>query len=57
MNLNDWQCPKCKKVEVDKEEPPTCCGEKMKKMYVANRVIWKTPGCTKTVPFPDKEKK
>jgi len=57
MILNDYKCSKCKKIAIDKEHPPTCCGLPMDKIYVPNRVIWKTPGCHKTVPFPKKEDK
>ena len=57
MILNDYKCSKCKKIAIDKEHPPTCCGLPMDKIYVPNRVVWKTPGCTRTVPFPKKEDK
>jgi len=56
MILNDYECTVCGHVEVDKMKPPRHCGKKMRKIYVPLVVSWKTPGCTRTVPFPEKKK-
>ena len=53
MNLNDYKCPICEKVEVDKTTAPTCCDVKMKKIFVAPPVRWKTPGFTRKIPRND----
>ena len=47
MNLNDYQCPKCKRIEADQEEPPTCCGQEMQKVYKPTPVVWNTTGGTR----------
>ena len=53
MILNDYKCLHCGRIEKDKEEPPTCCGEKMQKIYVPPPVRWKTPGFTRPIAWND----
>ena len=57
VNLNDYKCYKCDKIEVDKEKPPKCCGEWMQKILVPLPVRWKTPGFTRTIPRNDDKKR
>ena len=59
MKEYGWKCSKCgKKMTLPAEKKARwCCGKRMDRDYQATPVVWKTPGCTRTVPFPDKEKK
>ena len=60
MILRDWICDVCGHKKLDRPDtkyPPRHCRKVMRKIYKATPVVWKTPGCTRTVPFPDKEKK
>ena len=57
MKEYNWRCTKCgKKMTLPAEtKPKWCCGKRMVRDYKSVPVVWKTPGCTKTVPFPDKK--
>ena len=57
MKLNDWKCPICEKVEVDRTTAPTCCGVKMDKLFTSVPVRWKTPGFTRPIPMPKEGEK
>ena len=59
MREFDYKCSRCGK-EMTLEagrKPRWHCGKRMIRVFHAPPVVWKTPGCTRTVPFPDKEKK
>jgi len=59
MKEHDYKCSKCdRRMTLEAERKPRWChGKRMTRVIHASPVIWKTPGCTRTVPFPDKKEK
>ena len=59
MKEYDWKCSKCgRKLTLPAETKARwCCGKRMVRVYQAPPVVWKTPGFTRPIPRPKKERK